>query len=181
MTFEQLRQFDYGKWFGKDFTGQPIPLLQEVLTLLRDWDGLLNIEIKNNEIPYPGIEEKLIGLLRENDFTGRTLISSFNHASIRRVQELSPVMRTALLYDFSFFRVRYRLAPEYLVENVHPYYLNVSPRMLTFCHAHDLKVIPYTVDKPGAIQRLIRMGVDGIITNSPNVAMEARRQVLASI
>jgi len=34
------------------------------------------------------------------------------------------------------------------------------------------------VDKPASIKRLIRMGVDGIITNSPNVAMEARRQVL---
>ena len=115
---------------SEDFAGQPIPLLQEVLTLLKDWDGLLNIEIKNNEIPYPGIEEKLIRLLRQNDFTGRTLISSFNHESIRRVKELAPKIPAALLYDFSFFRVHYRQAPEYGVQNVHPYYLNISPGCL---------------------------------------------------
>jgi glycerophosphoryl diester phosphodiesterase len=178
MTFEALRQFDYGKWFDEDFTGTPIPLLQEVLTLLKGWDGLLNIEIKNNEIPYPGIEEKLIGLLRQNDFTGRALISSFNHESIRKVRKLAPQIPAALLYDFTFPRVHYQQTPEYDAQNVHPYYLNVNPRMLSYCHAHDLKVIPYTVDKPAAIKRLIRMGVDGIITNSPNVAMEARRQVL---
>ena len=179
MTFEALRQFDYGKWFHEDFTGQPIPLLQEVLTLLKNWDGLLNIEIKNNEIPYPGIEERLIQVLRQNDFTGRTLISSFNHEGIRKVRALAPKIPAALLYDFSFFRIHYQQATAYGVENVHPYYLNVSPRMVSFCHAHSLKVIPYTVDKPSSIKRLIRMGVDGIITNSPNVAMEVRRQVLA--
>ena len=181
MSFEALRQFDYGKWFGERFTGQPIPLLQEVLTLLKGWDGILNIEIKNNEIPYPGIEEKVIQLLRQNDFTGRALISSFNHGSIHRVREIAPQIPAALLYDFTFFRVAYRQAPEYGVQNVHPYYLNVSPRMLAFCHTHGLRVIPYTVDKPAAIKRLIRMGVDGIITNSPNVAMEARRQALAGV
>lgn len=178
MKFEALRQFDYGKWLGQDFTGTPIPLFQEVLTVLKSWDGLLNIEIKNNKVPYPGIEEKLVGLLRQNDFAGRALISSFNHESIRKVRKLAPRIPTALLYDFTFFRVHYQQAPAYDVQNVHPYYRNVSPRMLAFCHAHDLKVIPYTVDKPAAIKRLIRMGVDGIITNSPNVAMEARRQVL---
>ena len=179
MKFEALRQYDYGKWYGEAFTGTPIPLFQEVLSLLRDWDGLLNIEIKNNEIPYPGIEEKLIGLLRQNDFTERALISSFNHESIRKVRHLAPHIPAALLYDFTFFRVHYRHAPDYGAQNVHPYYLNVSPKMLSFCHERGLKVIPYTVDKPSAIKRLIRMGVDGIISNSPNVAMEARRQALA--
>jgi glycerophosphoryl diester phosphodiesterase len=181
MRFEELRQFDYGKWFGKEFTGVPIPLLQEVLTLLKDWDGILNIEIKNNVIPYPGIEEKVVRLLRHNDFTERALISSFNHAGIRRVWELAPKMRTALLYDFSFYRVPYRQAPDYGVQNVHPYYLNVTRRMLSYCHARGLKVVPYTVDKPAAIKRLVRMGVDGIISNQPNVAMEARRQVLSEL
>lgn len=179
MTFEQLRQFDYGKWFGEAFTGQPIPLLQEVLTLIKDWDGLLNIEIKNNEVPYPGIEEAVLKLLRHNGFTERVIISSFNHEGIRRVRSLAPKIRTALLYPFSFLRIPFMQAPDFGVQNVHPYYLNVTPRMLRFCHQHDLRVIPYTVDKPAALRRLIHMGVDGIITNSPNVAMEVRRQVRA--
>lgn len=176
MTFEELRQFDYGKWFAPEFTGEPIPLLQEVLTLLRDWDGVLNIEIKNNEIPYPGIEEKLIKMIRQNDFSERVIFSSFNHEGIRRVHEMAPKARTGLLYSFSLSKVPYQQAPGYGTNGVHPYYMSVNDKMVRFCHDNGLAVNPYTVDKPAAIKRLIHLGVDGIITNQPNVAIEVRRQ-----
>jgi glycerophosphoryl diester phosphodiesterase len=41
--------------------------------------------------------------------------------------------------------------------------------MINDAHARGLKVIPWTVDDPATMESLIDLGVDGIITNYPNV------------
>src|SRR5207237_5361571 len=57
-SLAELRKLDAGE-------GQPIPLLEELFELVRDRVGLV-IETKQNPIPYPGLEEKLVATLREH-------------------------------------------------------------------------------------------------------------------
>jgi glycerophosphoryl diester phosphodiesterase len=49
-----------------------------------------------------------------------------------------------------------------------PSHVLVDPELVRRCHQHDMQVIPWTVNETDAMQRLIGMGVDGIITDYPN-------------
>jgi glycerophosphoryl diester phosphodiesterase len=88
-TLAELRLLDAGN-------GQPVPLLEEILELVRDRVGLV-IETKQNPIPYPGLEEKLVATLREHGMLDRTTVISFHHGCIRRLKELVPEIDAGII------------------------------------------------------------------------------------
>jgi glycerophosphoryl diester phosphodiesterase len=46
--------------------------------------------------------------------------------------------------------------------------------MISFCQQKNMKVIPWTVNERSAMERLVEMGVDGIITDFPDRAKDLR-------
>ena len=54
MTLDELRQYEYGGWFGEQFAGERIPTLHEVLAAFRKTAHVLNIEIKSDIFEYEG-------------------------------------------------------------------------------------------------------------------------------
>lgn len=97
MTLEDLRKLDAGAWFGPRFAGERIPLLDDVLQLLRG-RALLQLEIKNGPVFYEGIEEQVLATLRRWGMEDETLVISFDHRSLRTLRELSPRILTGVLY-----------------------------------------------------------------------------------
>lgn len=85
----ELRALDAGR-------GERIPLLEEIIELARDRVGLV-VEMKQNPVPYPGLEEKLIGALREQRMTEQVSIISFHHGSIRRLKALAPELDAGII------------------------------------------------------------------------------------
>lgn len=57
----------------------------------------LNIELKNYEVFYPGLEERAIAEIREAGMEDQVFASSFNHISMQRFKTLCPEMETGLL------------------------------------------------------------------------------------
>ena len=49
-----------------------------------------------------------------------------------------------------------------------PYYLTVTKKLVKQCHDRKMQLIPWTVNDVPAMRRLIRLGVDGIITDYPD-------------
>src|SRR5207253_4458595 len=84
-----LRKLDAGE-------GQPIPLLEELFELVRDRVGLV-IETKQNPIPYPGLEEKLVATLREHGMVDQVSVISFHHGCVRRLKEIAPELETGII------------------------------------------------------------------------------------
>ena len=66
MTWEQLRTYDAGSWFHPSFKGESIPSLEEVLDVVtaHHESMIINIELKNDQIDYPQLEEKVLDLLK---------------------------------------------------------------------------------------------------------------------
>jgi glycerophosphoryl diester phosphodiesterase len=98
MTFEELRQFDYGSWFSPDFRGEGIPTLEEVLEVFSTTDHKLNIELKSDVFPYAGMVEKVISLVTSLELQSRVILSSFDHEAIRLVKKLTPEIETGALF-----------------------------------------------------------------------------------
>lgn len=169
-TLQELRSLDFGSWFSPEFGGEQIPLLEEVLELIHGWDGLLNIELKSGPVFYPDIEKKVINLLNKFNMTDSTIISSFNHYSLAEIKKFFPSIRTGVLYGEGIYRP-WDYAKTVGAEAIHPHRYNIVPEIVNGCKKSGIAVNPYTVDDPEEIARIAHLGVDGIITNVPDIAL----------
>ncbi|SFS49477.1 glycerophosphodiester phosphodiesterase [Marininema halotolerans] len=170
LSLEEVRRVDAGSWFGDDFQGERVPLLSEVVALAAR-DGLsLNIELKNNKIAYEGLERQVIAMLEDYDMINQTVISCFDHYSLRRVKEVCPKVDTAILYMANLFEP-WEYARHVGVTSIHPYRPTVTREMLTKSHALNLPVRPFTINQEKEMRRLIDMGVDALITDNVKEAL----------
>ena len=87
MTLEQLRAIDASYRFKGMYGTNPIPTLREYLDFASKHDFITNIELKTSIYEYPGIEKKVIDMLREYKIEERIILSSFNHFTILRCKE----------------------------------------------------------------------------------------------
>ena len=117
------------------------------------------------------LEVALAHLTRE-----RCLISSFDMGAVNAARDLDPRMPTALITNDD-------LGPEVAIGRasahshgaINPYDGLVTPRWIAEAAAAELSVNVWTVDDPERMVELAEMGVDGIITNVPDVAVAALR------
>jgi glycerophosphoryl diester phosphodiesterase len=175
MALGELKQLDFGSWFSEEFTGETIPTMEEVLDLLRGWNGLLNVEIKIMPGLYEGLEKKLLGMLKSWNMLDKTIISSFNHYSLATIKRLESNIKIGLLYSAGLYEP-WNYAATLNADAIHPYYHAIVPEIVEGCHSHGVQVNPYTVDNPEHILFMLKAGVDGIITNVPDVAKQIRDQ-----
>lgn len=175
-TFEELRSLDFGSWFSPDFRGERIPELDELLELVSKWDGLLNIELKNGPVFYPGIEQAVAAAIRKHKLTNRTIISSFNHYSLVEIRKIDPEIKTAPLYMAGLYEP-WVYARRIGAAAIHPLFYNIVPEIIKDCKLNNIMVNPFTVDQPEQIKAMAAAGVDGIITNVPDIALKIVKEI----
>lgn len=170
MTLAQLKQLDAGAYFDPSFTGERIPTLEEVLQAFGD-RLLLNIELKSTSKRDNGLERAVIALVEERDLASRVLFSSFNPLSLRRAKKIAPHILAGLLYapDLALYLRRAWLAFLFPHEARHPEHTMVDARYMAWARRRGYRVNAWTVDAPDEMRRLIDLGVDGIITNVPDL------------
>lgn len=91
--YQTLATLDFGSKFKIMVPKQPIMTLKAFLDKYLDHPGikLINIEIKTDQISYPGIEEKIHNLAKQYPLSkSKLLFSSFNFASLRKMKQLDP-------------------------------------------------------------------------------------------
>jgi glycerophosphoryl diester phosphodiesterase len=91
-TLAELKKLDASAGFKGVYGKQEIPTLREYFDLIKNSDIMTNIELKTGVDTYPGIEEKVLGLIDEYGYRDRIIISSFNHYSVMRMKAMAPDM-----------------------------------------------------------------------------------------
>jgi glycerophosphoryl diester phosphodiesterase len=175
-TLAELKSLDFGSWFSGDFKGEKIPELEEVLQLLSGWDGLLDIEIKNGPVFYPGIEKAVADALKKFKRVERTVISSFNHYSLVEIRRYAPDIKTAPLYMAGLYKP-WEYARSLGASAIHPFFHNVVPDIVEGCKQNGIIIRPFTVNEPGYIKAVATAGVDGIITDVPDIALKIVKEM----
>lgn len=139
-----------------------VPLLQEVLPVITPGLQLLNIELKNDDNRYPGIEGKLLDLLRQYPhLSSKILFSSFDYDSLVRLRAAAPQARIGLLTRQ--FDVTQALALR--AESVHINHTRLTAQIVQTCHDNGLKVYAYTIHTPTQLAQVAALGADGVFTN----------------
>ena len=177
MTFERLKELDFGSWYSDKFKGTPIPSVDDFLSLC-EGKGLsvINIEIKEPKNGEKDIADKTIAAVKEHGLFDSLLISSFDPEILIQCKKVDPKCKTALLYSpdkkitYSKLLFNYvEYAKELQVEYLHPHYTFVNERYVKKLHENGVGVNPWTVDSPEQAKKLLEYGVDGIITNCPDI------------
>jgi glycerophosphoryl diester phosphodiesterase len=162
----ELGALEAGAWFDPPLAGEGVPTLQAVLALLAPSPLALHIELKTARCAYPGLVPAVHRLVQAAGLAARTTLSSFNHHSLREARALRPPLDCAvLLYEALIEPWAY--AAQHGFQALHPHHATVDAELVQSCHAAGLAVRPYTVDDAAEAQRLLALGVDGLITNDP--------------
>ncbi len=172
-TLAELKELDAGSWFDARFTSQRIPTLQEVIVEVGH-QLLLNIELKTRVFGSANLTAEVVRLIEDHNLVHRVVVSSFNPFSLRQVKKLNPRIHTGLLYYFDL--------PAHLARSLfmllanpsalHPEKHLINQKYMAWAKERGYRVNAWTVDEPAEMERLIALGVDGIITNRPDVLRE---------
>ncbi|WP_432251943.1 glycerophosphodiester phosphodiesterase [Streptomyces sp. HNM1019] len=179
-TLDEIEKLDAGSWFGPDFQGETVPTLEEYMDRVSDNHQKLLLELKAPEL-YPGIERQTLRELRREGWLDhrhkrRLIVQSFNAESVRTVHRLRPDVKTGFLGTPAVADL-----PEYaeFSDQINPSYPTIDAgyvaavRSVDGAHGKPLEVYTWTVnDGPTAVS-VAGMGVDGIITNKPDVVRDA--------
>jgi glycerophosphoryl diester phosphodiesterase len=162
-----LSQLDAGSWHSRGYAGETLPTLQAIASFVQHNGLALNVEIK----PTPG-QELLTGQVVAEacqrlwaTASAPLLLSSFRPDALRGAQEKAPTLPRALLLDSlwpGWMDVAKALHCVAVVTN----HKLMDATLLAQLHAAQLRGLCYTVNEPVDAQRLLALGIDGLITDA---------------
>ena len=190
LSFAELQRYDVGRIrpgsaYARRFPdqravdGARIPRLADILT----WPARFNIETKispeapRESLPPEPFARAVIAEVRKAGAAARTTIQSFDWRTLKVVEREAPEMATAYLTGS-------RNADPAQVHAAggriwSPDFTTLTPQKVAEAHRLGLKLIPWTVNEPADIARVLGMRVDGIISDYPDrVLVEIRRRPL---
>lgn len=171
MAYEEIRKLDAGSWFGKEYQGEHIPLLEELLELVQKSGICLNIELKNGIVQYEGMEDQVVDMVKSYGLLDKTIFSSFNHYSLFDIKEKYPEAYTGALYMEGLYQP-WNYFKSIKCNCAHPLYLAAHPIMIEGLLKNGYTINAFTVDDPQIAMKLMSGGVEGIITNYPEKILE---------
>ncbi len=167
-TYEKLCKFEAGIKFDKQFIGEKIPSLDELLDYVKDKDLLINLELKNDIIFYDDLEKKVVDKVYEFKLEKNVILSSFNHYSMLKIKQYNPEIKTGLLYEAILYK------PEEYIKTLKadalhpPFYSLKDEKRVNEIKNNGIMINTYNVKKEEDMKRLIELEIDGIITDYPD-------------
>lgn len=179
-TAAEIARLDAGSWFGAAYAGTRVPTLEQYVRRVDRNHQKLLLEIKNPEL-YPGIEQQTLKVLANESWLdqphrSKLIVQSFSAATVRTVHELKPDVKTGLLGTPN---VADLTAYAQFTDQINPSHSTISTgyvsavQAFTGAHGKPLEVFTWTVNDAATARRVARYGVDGIITNTPDVVRDA--------
>ncbi|MEU1119826.1 MULTISPECIES: glycerophosphodiester phosphodiesterase family protein [unclassified Streptomyces] len=182
-TAAEIARLDAGSWFSPKYAGQRVPTLKQYMRRVSHNHQSLVFEFKKPEL-YPGIEEQGLRVLRKEGWLDRDhvknklVVQSFSADSVRKVHALRPDVKTGFLGTPAVAEL-----PRYakFADQINASHTTVSAGYVSALHAvkgphhKPLEIFTWTVNDAASTVRAAGFGVDGIITNTPDVVRKALR------
>lgn len=193
MTFEQLRNADAGAWFNEAgvtalqrLEGQSLLTLSEVLERYRHM-ARFAIELKSRDDAKSGIEWKVLRTLADHRLLGeegRVVVMSLSAVSPARLHSLAPGTDLVQLFyeheNCAEIIGRLHHVRRY-AGRIGPHHTQVTEELVQAAHAENMGVWTWAVNEADEMDRLLALGVDGIVTDFPDrlrSLLDARRSSL---
>ena len=140
--------------------------------------------MKNTLFLYPGLEEKVIRLIRTYEMEERIILSSFNHYSLVNCHQLAPELETAPLYRDGLY-MPWIYAKAIGGSAIHPNIRAAPDALIQSSVSMGVPVRPYTINKEAEMKRLFKLGVQrhhnrfsrGSDTDQRRIEIKVRKKV----
>lgn len=190
MTYEQVKTFDVGMKPHPRFPAQKKikaikPLLADVIDSVHEY-----MKTSKRPFPYYNIETKsdpefdgvfqpkpeefvelLMGVIKDKGIEDHVIIQSFDFRTLQYLHQKYPHIKTAMLIeDYDKRGVDEQVKALGFTPTIYsPAQELVNEKLVKKCHQQNMKIIPWTVNEREEIERLKKLGVDGIITDYPDL------------
>lgn len=166
-TYAELTELDAGAWFSPEFAGTPIPTLEEVLIFAQDQDVRLNIELKptGHESDF---EKTVVDLVRQYEFVDRCVVTSQSYDVLKNIKAYDEEIHTVYVMAVAYGNLlKLKAADAFSVKSV-----NITSSMVSQLHDAQKELYAWTVNSSSTVDKLIRLGVDNVITDNVPMAKE---------
>lgn len=168
-----------------------IPELAPVLDQLPDTHVYVELKTYDREVRRNDnnqLEQRVARLIREKNLYHRVTVISFSPLSLRRIKQLDPRIPTGLDFEIPrWLRTNRLLLSAFVhlyarhwarVDTLHPSYDSISPTLVHLAHQAGMPIVPWVSGQTRQQEQalfpgLIRMGVDGLITNAVDLLKQA--------
>jgi glycerophosphoryl diester phosphodiesterase len=176
-----IRRLDAGAWRDRRFAGERVPTLDETLELVVP-AARLNLELKcrGGRAEARALASAALAAVTARGAVDRVLFSSFNGTCLEEVRAASPKVRIGVLWDAPPHETAFARAAQVGAVALHPRAGMVTRTLLREAHDLGLLVYVWTVNPVDEIVRLVREGVDGVISDHPARLAAARDRLRES-
>lgn len=147
---------------------------------------LFNIEVKLDddftEVEALEAVRLMVKTIESAGMVSRTTVQSFELDVLPEIKRLNPKIKTSALFAattlnglkmmMGFKGDRYKIVQKAIdvgANTISPYHLYVNPEFVKFCHEKDIAVLPWTVNNEKLMRKMLNSGVDGIISDYPDL------------
>jgi glycerophosphoryl diester phosphodiesterase len=180
-TSKELQNLDVGTWFNiknphranEKFADETVPTLFQLFEFLKDYKGLLYVELKCLEDETISLTDAVCKMILESGFAPQIKLKSFNLEAVARAKENFPEITTVALFEPTLQTVlRGKLhliekAEAAKADELSLHYSLATKKMMAKANEKNFPVTIWTADNPIWVKRARDLGLQAIITNNP--------------
>ena len=190
-TSAELQKTDVGSWFNRhrpehaneSFSDETVSTLNQVLDLLKDYKGLIYIELKCRKTEIGQISKAVCETIENSPLLPQIIVNSFQLETLPNVRRLCPEAQTAALFApkiLTILRKEKRLieiASEIGVNQISIHFSLATLKLMKSAEKRNLPVTIWTADKPRWVRRAAELRIGAIITNNPARLLAVKAEI----
>jgi glycerophosphoryl diester phosphodiesterase len=168
MTLAEIRTLDAGSWFADSFSDERVPTLEEALEAAGG--ALVALHVRCHENDSDRAEKAIVGALQNAGMVERAWAIHHTRHGLYRLRKLEDNLRLCWLprdggkdleYIDDAFYMGYRI--------IQPTYRVVTPEFVAYARRKQLWINVFWADEEELMRQLTALGVNGILTNKPEL------------
>ena len=167
LTYDEIKTLDAGSHFSKEYKGEKIPLLEEVIKYANTNNIKLNIELKptGKEIDF---EKDVLKIIKDNHFEKECIITSGTYEVLKNVKDIDPDIKTFYVMSIAIGDItKLEYADGFSIEAS-----NINKKLVNKIHNEGKEILAWTVNTEESINKMIDLSVDNIITDNISLAKD---------
>jgi glycerophosphoryl diester phosphodiesterase len=194
-TSEELQKIDVGSWFNRRrpergderYSAETVPTLERVLDTLKDFRGLLYIELKCKAAEIETLTRAVCREITNSPLLPQIIVKSFKLEAIPVIRRLCPEVKTAALFAPRIMTILRKekhlvnIADELGADMVSVHFSLATRKLVKRAAKRNLPVTIWTANHPRWIKRAFDLGLYAVITNNPARLLAEREDFLARI
>lgn len=191
LTAAELSEIDVGSWFNRrfpqkadpKFSAETVPTLADSFVFLRDYNGLIYVELKSDVSTLPALAEAVCDALRRTSLMPNVVVKSFDLEAIKIVKRMLPEVRTAALFEPKILTLLHKKkrildeAGKCGADEISIHRSMATEKFVRLARENNFSTVIWTADKPVWVKRASDYGIDAIITNDPARLLAERERL----